>query len=137
MFYLFRELVLIGSLTACGVMVSLLNGLMPPPWQAPQLAAGEIRLEDARVLDIIWVDARSEEAYKNGHIPDSILLNDSNWDIGIQNLMNLWLTEVRPIVVYCSSAGCDLSKKIATRLREALPEAEVYRLNGGWETWEK
>lgn len=137
MFCFFRELAFIGMLTACGATVSLLNGLIPPPWQKPQLEAGEIQLEDARVLNVIWIDARSEENYNAGHIPGSVLLNDSNWDTGIQNLMDLWLTKMRPIVVYCSSTQCDLGKRIAARLREALPEAEVYSLNGGWEAWEK
>lgn len=137
MFCFFRELAIIGALTLGGASFSLLNGLMPLPWQEPELAAGEIRLEDAQVLDVIWIDARSEKEYAAGHIPGSILLNDSNWDTGIQDLMPLWLNKMRPMVVYCSSTHCDLSKRIATRLREALPEAEIYSLNGGWEAWKK
>ena len=70
-----------------------------------------------------------------GHIPGALLLNDSNWDNGIAGLMDVWLSAVRPIVVYCSSEQCGVSKQTAERLRKALPEAEVYRLKGGWEAW--
>ena len=128
---------MISALTVCGAAFSLYNGLMPPPWKEPALAAGEIRLQDAQVLDVIWIDARNRTDYDSGHIPDAILLNDSNWEEGIYNLMNVWLMHTRPIVVYCSSAQCSSSKQIAEQLREALPEAEVYTLKGGWETWEE
>lgn len=133
----FRELAIIGALTACGAAFSLFNGLMPLPWKEPELAAGEIRLEDARALEVIWIDARSGMDYDSGHIPNAILLNDSNWEEGIQNLMDIWLTEVRPIIVYCSSEQCNSSKRIAAQLRDALPEAEIYSLKGGWEAWER
>ena len=135
MFWFLRELTIIGALTTCGAAFSLFSGLMPLFWQEPELAAGEIRIEDARALVVIWIDARSRTDYDAEHIPDSILLNDSNWDEGIQNLMNAWLTKMRPIVVYCSSVQCDASKRIAAQLREALPEAEIYSLKGGWEAW--
>ena len=137
MFWFFRELVIIGTLTACGAAFSLFSGLMPFPWKESELVTGEIQLENAQALDVIWIDARSRTDYDAEHIPNAILLNDSNWEAGIQNLMNVWLIESRPIVVYCSSKQCDSSKHIATRLREALPEAEVYSLKGGWEAWEK
>ena len=137
MFRFIRELAIIGILTACGAGFSLSNGWMPPPWKAPELEAGEIRLEDAQVLNVIWIDARNEVDYTAGHIPNAILLNDSDWETGIYDLMDIWLGNTRPIVVYCSSAQCNASKRIATRLRDALPDAEVYSLKGGWEAWEK
>ena len=110
---------------------------MQPPWEAPELAAGEIEIENARVLNVIWIDARKKADYNTGHIPNAILLNESNWDNGIGNLVETWLNNMRPIVVYCSSEQCDTSKRIARRLRETLPEAEVYSLKGGWEAWAK
>lgn len=137
MFQFVRELAIIGMLTACGATFSLSSGWMPPPWKASGLKAGEIRLEDAQVLNVIWIDARNKVDYTAGHIPDAILLNDSNWETGIYNLMDLWLANSRPIVVYCSSAQCNASKRIAARLRDALPDAEIYSLKGGWEAWAK
>lgn len=137
MFQFIRELAIIGALTLCGAAFSLSSGLMPLPWKEPELAAGEIRLKDVQALDVIWIDARSRIDYDSGHIPNAILLNDSNWDIGINDLMNSWLINPRPIVVYCSSVQCNASKHVATQLRNALPDAEVYSLKGGWETWER
>ena len=137
MFCFLRELAIIVTLTICGATVSLYSGLMPPPWKEPELAAGEISIQDAQGLAVIWIDARKRTDYDSGHIPDAILLNDSNWEEGIQNLMDSWLIHTRPIVVYCSSEQCNSSKRIAARLRESLPEAEIYTLKGGWESWEK
>lgn len=137
MFQFVRELAIIGMLTVCGAMFSLFSGWMPPPWKTADLKAGEIRLEDARVLNVIWIDARNEVDYTAGHIPGAVLLNDSNWEDGIYDLMDLWLVTPRPIVVYCSSVQCNASKRIATRLRDAFPDAEIYSLKGGWEAWEE
>jgi rhodanese-related sulfurtransferase len=105
------------------------------PWAEPELAAGEIRIVDARALDVLWLDARSEADYKAAHIPDAILLNYDNWESAIVELMGEWLMDTRPIVVYCGSESCGTSKEIAERLREVLPEAEIYSLKGGWDAW--
>jgi len=137
MSHLFRELTIILALTLCGSTFSLLSGRMHVPWKEPQLQAGEIRLQDMRGLDVIWVDARSLADYEAGHIPNAVLLNNSNWDDSIYDLMELWLTNPQPIIVYCSSAQCNASKQIAEKLRADLPEAEVNTLKGGWEAWEK
>jgi len=128
-----RESLIIFSLTGLGAAFSLLNGLAPRPWLQPELAAGEIRGGDAGVLDPLWVDARSQTDYDAAHIPQAILLNEDNWDDQINDLIGAWLTDPRPIVVYCSSESCGNSKRVATRLREALPDAEIYSLKGGWE----
>ncbi|KRP37509.1 MAG: hypothetical protein ABS34_02550 [Opitutaceae bacterium BACL24 MAG-120322-bin51] len=131
----FREILIITALTALGAAFSLYSGLAPLPWTAPELAAGEIRLTDARALQVIWIDARSEADYRTEHIPAAICVNDDYWETGIIELMDAWLTQPRPIVVYCGSERCDTSKRIADRLREALPDAEIYSLKGGWDAW--
>jgi rhodanese-related sulfurtransferase len=135
MSHLVRELSIIAVLTAVGTAFSLFSGLAPLPWAAPELGAGEIRVEDARVLDVLWIDARGEDAYQQGHIGDAIRLSPDNWDDGILELMDAWLGQPRPIVVYCGSAGCGSSKRVAERLREALASAEIYTLHGGWDAW--
>lgn len=132
-----KQILVIGLLTILGASFSLYSGLMPAPWKEPALEMGEIRLEDAQLLDAIWIDARSEMDYNTEHAPGAILLNDLNWDSGIETLMLTWLTEMNPMVVYCSSEQCDASKRIADKLRAALPEAEIYSLKGGWEAWKE
>ena len=131
----FREISCIIALTLLGAAFSLLSGLASPPWAKAELAAGEIRRTDARALQVIWIDARSAADYRTEHIPAAIYLNQEHWETGIIELMDAWLTQPRPIVVYCGSAGCGTSKRIAERLREALPDAEIYSLKGGWDAW--
>ena len=133
----FREISCIIALTLLGAAFSLFSGLASPPWAEAELAAGEIRPTDARALQVIWIDARSAADYRTEHIPAAIYLNQEHWETGIIELMNAWLTQPRPIVVYCGSAGCGTSKRIAERLREALPDAEIYSLKGGWDAWVK
>lgn len=131
----FRELFIITALTCLGAGFSLFSGRAALPWGEPELAAGEIRVEDARVLDLVWIDARSEADYEAGHIPGAIRLNEDNWDAAIFGLMAEWLDNPRPIVVYCESESCGTSKRVAERLRADLADAEIYSLHGGWNAW--
>ena len=126
---------IITALTVLGAAFSLCSGLAPLPWAEPELAAGEIQLVDARALEVLWIDARSEDDYLAEHIPGAILLNEDHWETGIIELMGTWLMQPSPIVVYCGSESCGTSKRIADRLREALPDAEIYSLKGGWDAW--
>ena len=131
----FREISFIIAVTVLGAAFSLFSGLAPLPWAEPGLAAGEIRPADARALQVIWIDARNEVDYHTEHIPTAIYLNADQWETGIIELMDAWLTQPRPIVVYCGSQRCGTSKRIAERLRKALPDAEIYSLKGGWDAW--
>lgn len=132
-----RQCVVIFALCAAGAVYTLVSGLAPRPWIAPELAPGEIRVSDARVLDAIWVDTRTIEAYEAGHIPDALFLSEDAWESGLFELMDLWLTAPRPIFVYCDTEQCGTSERIAARLREAVPEMEVYSLRGGWAAWQQ
>ena len=134
---LIKEFALIAALTLTGAAYSLVSGLSPLPWAEPELAAGEIRLTDAQVLDVIWLDARTIEEFEEGHIPDALFFDEGDWDLGLITLMNAWLMDPRPIVLYCGSESCGTSKRIAERLRATLPDAEIYSLKGGWDAWQK
>lgn len=46
----FQEILIITTLTVLGAAFSLSSGLAPLPWAEPTLAAGEIRLGDARAV---------------------------------------------------------------------------------------
>jgi rhodanese-related sulfurtransferase len=131
----FREISFIIAISVLGAAFSLFSGLAPLPWAEPGLAAGEIWPADARALQVIWIDARNEADYRTAHIPSAIYLNDEHWETGIIELMDAWLTQPRPIVVYCGSEGCGTSKRIAEHLRDTLPDAEIYSLKGGWDAW--
>jgi rhodanese-related sulfurtransferase len=114
------------------VSYSLFSGLATAPWATPELAAGEIRLADARALDALWVDARSDSDYNAAHYPGAYSLNPENWDLQLSELVSGWLAHPRPILVYCKPQDCSASQVIAGRLRENLPDAEVYSILEGW-----
>ena len=132
---IFREFFLILLLSAVGAAFSLYHGWAPLPWVEPKLAAGEIRLVDAQALDVIWLDTRPVYAFESGHIPDALFFDEADWDSSLMGLMEAWLSEPRPIVVYCGSENCGTSQRVAGRLRGALPDAEIYSLKGGWDAW--
>jgi len=134
---LFREFFIITLLALTGSAYSLYHGLSPLPWAEPALAAGEIRLADAQALEVIWLDARPINEFEEDHIPGALFFDEGDWEMGLIGLMDAWLLQPRPIIVYCGSESCGTSKRIAEGLRTALPDAEIYSLKGGWVAWQK
>ena len=132
-----REFCIILLLAGLGIAFSLVGGLSPLPSINPELEAGEIRMADAKALNAIWVDAGGTKKIEERHIPKALLLDEDAWDAGLFELMNIWLIEPRPIITYCESEGCGKSKRIAERLRESLPDAEIYSLKGGSAAWQE
>lgn len=132
----FKQCLAILALSLTGAAYSLVSGISPLPWAVPELAAGEIRVADAKTIDAIWLDARPLEEYEQAHIREAVFFEEDAWDEGLIKLMDIWLTAPRPIIVYCGSESCGTSRRIAARLREALPDAEIYSLKGGWDAWQ-
>jgi rhodanese-related sulfurtransferase len=132
-----KQCLIVVALSLTGAGYSLFSGIAPLPWSEPVLAAGEIRPADAKALEAIWLDARPLEEYEQAHIPDAIFFDEAAWDASLVDLMNLWIATPRPIIVYCGSEGCGTSQRIADRLREALPDGEIYSLKGGWDAWKQ
>jgi rhodanese-related sulfurtransferase len=132
-----KQCLILLALATTGAAYSLISGISPLPWVEPELAVGEIGIEDAKTIDAIWVDARPLDEYEQAHIPEAIFFAEEAWDEGLVGLTNVWLTEPRPIVVYCGSESCGTSQRIAERLRDALPDAEIYSLEGGWDAWQQ
>ena len=132
-----RELCIILLLTVIGIAYSLVGGLSPQPGAEPELQAGEIYLADAQTLNAIWVDTRALEEFEESHLPGALFFDESDWDTGLLALMNIWLIQPRPSVIYCKGEACDTSKRIAERLRKSLPDAEIYSLKGGSVAWQE
>lgn len=132
-----RELCIVLLLTAIGIAYSLVGGLSPQPGAELELQAGEIYLADAQALNAIWVDVRTVEEFEESHLPGALFFDESDWDTGLLELMNTWLIQPRPIVIYCGAEACDTSKRIAERLRKSLPEAEIYSLKGDSVAWQE
>ena len=132
-----RELCIVLLLTAIGIAYSLVGGLSPQPGAELELQAGEIYLADAQALNAIWVDVRTVEEFEESHLPGALFFDESDWDTGLLELMNIWLIQPRPIVIYCKGEDCGTSKRIAERLRKSLPNAEIYSLKGGSVAWQE
>ena len=132
-----REICIILLLTVMGITYSLVGGLSQLSRAKPELEAGEIYLADAQALNAIWVDARAIKEFEESHLPNALLFDESDWDTGILELMNIWLIQPRPIVIYCKGKDCGTSKRIAERLRKSLPDAEIYSLKGGDTAWQE
>ena len=81
--------------------------------------------------NILFVDARAEEYYNEGHIPNSICYD---------NIDTLFLKLEEKIsfddgfVVYCSDDDCGSSEELALTLQEN-GYSSIYVFKGGWKKW--
>lgn len=99
-------------------------------------AEGSVTLADVEAwsANVLWIDARSDEAFERGHVPGAISLNDEAWDEKLFGVFDRYEPGDR-LVVYCGSEACGLSQEVARRLREESGINEVYVLQGGWDIW--
>lgn len=142
----------VAELLALSASLALLASLVPASWrahaQAPahtsaktttadaspySLTLDQIRA-DARFAHALWLDARRPEDFARKHIPGALLFNEPDWEKNFSALIEHWSPEI-PIVVYCDSATCQTSERVAERLRRELGSEEVYALIGGWQNW--
>ena len=100
-------------LTGIGIASSLVGGLSQLSRAKPELEAGEIYLADAQALNAIWVDARAIKEFEQSHLPATLFFDESDWDTGLFELMNTWLLQPRPIVIYCGTEACGTSKRLS------------------------
>ena len=106
-----------------------------PGWNGEAMGPDQISGAEVAVWKNapLWVDARPRRSYERGHIAGALLLNEDEWDELLPAVLSAWQPG-RRVVVYCDSAACDSSKKLAERLREAgVPGVCV--LHGGWAEW--
>lgn len=83
-------------------------------------------LEDGE--EVVVVDVRAEEDYRQGHVPGSINLPQERWSAP-QGLAKDKLN-----VLYCYSQQCHLAAKAAVEFaRAGYP---VMEMDGGFEAWE-
>jgi len=95
-------------------------------------ADGAISLSDARKFpEIVWVDARSADEFRVGHLPNSVNLREDDWTGGLDRLLPMWEPD-QPIVVYCDGKGCETSRLVSIRLRQELGTETIFWLEGGW-----
>ena len=97
-------------------------------------AIREINIDIAKKLfqnNMLFVDARSEQYYDEGHIPRSICNDD------IDKLVNEIENRIAfdaGFVVYCSDDDCGSSEELAISLQEQ-GFANIFLFKGGWKQW--
>jgi rhodanese-related sulfurtransferase len=86
---------------------------------------------------VLWLDARPEEQYVTGHIPEAKLLNEQGFNEQLFELIDVLQKNTLPVVIYCGGEKCEASRKIKERLVESLPMENVWVLKGGWPAWKE
>ena len=80
---------------------------------------------------VLFVDARAEEYYREGHIPNAICNDD--FDILAEQLeMVIGMDD--PFVVYCSDDDCGSSEDLSYEL-QSYGFTNILLFKGGWEEW--
>ena len=98
----------------------------------PQIREISIDIAEKLFLDgVLFVDARAEEYYIEGHIPNSICNDDFNALVfQVENLADY----NSGFVVYCSDDDCGSSEDLAYQLQEQ-GFTDIYLFKGGWKQW--
>ena len=94
----------------------------------------EISIDIAKDLfdqNMLFVDARSEEYYLEGHIPKAVC-ND-NLDLLITK-MEEHISIDDGFIVYCSDDDCGSSEELAYLLQEQ-GFSNIFLFKGGWKQW--
>lgn len=129
-----------ASVLLCLAFVpAIATAWMQPDWRKPvwtRVAVEEIDVGKAGVpgTGVIWVDARTGEAFKLKHVPGALPLNEENWEALLPGFVAAWRPGAR-VVVYCDDQQCDRSQDVAARLQRELQVGNVYVLKGGWAAW--
>jgi len=98
----------------------------------PQIREISIDLAERLFLDgVLFVDARAEENYIEGHVPNSICNDDFNSLVfQVEDLVDY----SNGFVVYCSDDDCGSSEDLAYQLQDQ-GFTNIYLFKGGWKQW--
>ena len=105
--------------------------LVDAPLREDEVALAEI----VDVTQVLWLDARPEDQYVQGHVPGARLLNEQGFDQQLFELLELLQTNTLPVIVYCAGERCEASRKVKEQLLSTLPLENVRILKGGWKAW--
>jgi len=88
--------------------------------------------EDVIGKNVQFVDVRTADEYKNGHIDDADNIdyyNSENFKIEIEKY-----NKKEPIYIYCKSGG---RSKSASKLLDKMGFTTIFNYSGGWNEWSK
>lgn len=85
----------------------------------------------------LFVDARDDEAFEEGHIPGALQADHYRLEDYIDNLLD-FAEAAEKIIVYCNGGDCEDSIFLCSDLMEFdVPFDSVYLYPGGWKEWTK
>ena len=93
-----------------------------------------INLELAKKLfekNTLFIDARAEEFYNEGHIPNAICSDD--FDVLVEKLENTIGIDDQ-FIVYCSDSDCGSSEDLSYEL-QSHGYNSILLFKGGWKEW--
>ena len=98
----------------------------------PQIREISIDVAERLFSDsVLFIDAREEEYYHEGHIPNSICNDD--FDSLVYQIED-FVTYNNGFVVYCSDDDCGSSEDLAYQLKDQ-GFTNIYLFKGGWKQW--
>ncbi|MCX6876849.1 MAG: rhodanese-like domain-containing protein [Verrucomicrobia bacterium] len=85
---------------------------------------------------IVFVDARNEQHYAEGHVPGAYLFDHYRRDNYLPDLLPVCLT-AQTIVIYCTGGNCEDSEFAAMTLRDAgVTQEKLVIYPGGLGAWQ-
>ena len=98
----------------------------------PQIREISIDVAERLFSDsLLFIDARAEEYYLEGHIPNSICNDD--FDSLVYQIEG-FITYNNGFVVYCSDDDCGSSEDLSYQLKDQ-GFTNIYLFKGGWKQW--
>ena len=98
----------------------------------PQIREISIDVAERLFSDsVLFIDARAEEYYDEGHIPNSICNDD--FDSLVYQIED-FIKYKNGFVVYCSDDDCGSSEDLAYQLQDQ-GFTNIYLFKGGWKQW--
>jgi len=97
-----------------------------------------VALDRARELHqqgALFLDARSSEVFKQGHIAGARNLPWESFDKRFDEILSD-ITPERDIITYCDGESCNLSHELAITLK-AMGFSKVKVLVNGWTVWQE
>ena len=84
---------------------------------------------------VIFIDARADQEYQQGHIPGAYQLDYYHWDKHLSTVLPL-CAAAQQIVLYCNGGACEDSLLAARLLSSAnVPGEKLYVYGGGMTEW--
>jgi rhodanese-related sulfurtransferase len=110
----------------------------PPPPLRVKTEVGSLTWSQVKRLlashRAVLIDARTAEAYRADHIPGAISLPAQHSAEEILTFKRSY-PQSTPLVVYCASAQCPLSRQLSKELMEQHGYQEVSDMPGGYAEW--